>query len=218
MKIKHTKKIKKHTAKAMRDFTGGECYKVKRRLRGKTSNNTELMCHNNVQYWVDRIGGKRIEGWKKQYSDKDVERVGYSHWMWHSIWETPEGKWVDVTAVRKKDDRREHIVFWHDRRRATDLKDGVIYNNIAVFEKQEVANRVNFEYSTSLRRGNVYWNSEGKTRTLFKSINNFDGRCLLLSDDYPSNKEHLVKWVDKHSRDGNVPSDMLFYFNVSLAC
>ena len=217
MKIKHTNKIKKHTAKAMRAFTAGECYKVKRRLRGKTSNNPMLMCHDNVQYWVDRIGGKRIEGWMRRYDFKDVAWTGVSQWMWHSIWETPEGEWVDVTASSHFDDKGEHIVFWHDKRRATDLKEGVIYNNIAVFEKQDIANVLSASSNYRLRRGNVYWSAEGSTSPSFKSINEFDGRCLLLGNEYPKNKEHFNKWVDKHSVNDCVPSDIAFHFNVGFA-
>jgi hypothetical protein len=76
--------------------TQNDCYLIKRRVNGVTGNGLELDCHKNVQDLVDRIGGKRISGWLLVRQCQLVNQ-GVFLWMFHIIWQTPEGECVDVT-------------------------------------------------------------------------------------------------------------------------
>ena len=67
--------------------------KVSVRKKGKLSNGIVGKCHNNVCEVVKHLGGKQVVGYYVQRQD-DVEQTALLH---HSIWLSPEGKYVDVT-------------------------------------------------------------------------------------------------------------------------
>tara|TARA_B100000795_G_C22597135_1_gene359734 strand:- start:3 stop:719 length:717 start_codon:yes stop_codon:yes gene_type:complete len=68
------------------------------RTKGKTGMGILGQCHSNVTELVERIGGKAIRGYWLQRKKNGTMTA----FIWHSIWETPEGKWVDVTASSTK--------------------------------------------------------------------------------------------------------------------
>ena len=59
---KCTKTMHKNIIKGMREVTDGECYFVRRRLKGVTGNGEKSACHMNVKKLVDRIGGEAVYG------------------------------------------------------------------------------------------------------------------------------------------------------------
>jgi len=78
------------------------------RLNGKTGQGISKQCHSNVAELVDKIGGKAVRG----YWLHRMKNGSMTAFIWHSIWETPEGKWVDVTASATKDySNIDHIQF-----------------------------------------------------------------------------------------------------------
>ncbi len=76
--------------------------KVSVRKKGKLSNGIVGKCHNNVCEVVKHLGGKQVVGYYVQRQD-DVEQTALLH---HSIWLSPEGKYVDVTYGQKE--------YWND--------------------------------------------------------------------------------------------------------
>ena len=65
------------------------------RTTGKTGNMVPGMCHDNVAELVARCGGKHLTGYsviKRGQSDTQITL--------HSIWETPEGEFAEVTKLQ----------------------------------------------------------------------------------------------------------------------
>ena len=77
------------------------------RTTGYTSRGTPQQCHSNVHHLVKRYGGEHIKG--LEISDSGIKGVFLNP---HSVWKTPEGKFVDVTPIEISDDGeyipREH--------------------------------------------------------------------------------------------------------------
>ena len=69
------------------------------RLNGKTGRGVIGQCHSNVAELVERIGGKVVRG----YMLNRLQNVNMTAFIWHSVWETPEGNLVDVTVNSTKD-------------------------------------------------------------------------------------------------------------------
>tara|TARA_B100000959_G_C14927767_1_gene602219 strand:- start:651 stop:1307 length:657 start_codon:yes stop_codon:yes gene_type:complete len=89
MTEKHLRKFKQ----IIKAFSLGKPYEVKIRKSGKTSLGVKNACHNNVCELVKEVGGMQVTGyWVQRGKDCD-----FSVMLSHSIWETPEGQWVDVT-------------------------------------------------------------------------------------------------------------------------
>ena len=65
------------------------------RTRGKTGNMVQGMCHDNVAELVTRYGGKHLTGYSISKRKGNKTQVTL-----HSIWETPEGKFVEVTKTQ----------------------------------------------------------------------------------------------------------------------
>ena len=71
-----------------------EIVEPQRRKNGMTSSGRPKQCHQNVGKLVACYGGKQVLGYLLNYSE-ELETYGF---IPHSIWETPEGKWVEVTS------------------------------------------------------------------------------------------------------------------------
>jgi len=65
------------------------------RTAGKTGNMVQGMCHDNVAELVSRCGGKHLTGYSIIKRGEKMTQLTL-----HSIWETPEGKFVEVTKLR----------------------------------------------------------------------------------------------------------------------
>ncbi len=70
---------------------------VEPRQTGLTSTGIAGECHSNVRELVKRYGGQQITGFELSYVDDSS--INPIHLNWHSIWKTPEGKFVDVTPL-----------------------------------------------------------------------------------------------------------------------
>lgn len=75
----------------------GKLYDVRSRKRGITSSGKPNRCHANVVLAVKAFGGKRIWGWSICCDLSADAPNEYLMLFSHSIWETPEGEWVDLT-------------------------------------------------------------------------------------------------------------------------
>ena len=71
-----------------------EPIKVTPRQTGMTSTGTFAHCHANVRELVNRYGGRMITGYELCWSPNGMIL------NWHSVWQTPEGKVVDVTQLK----------------------------------------------------------------------------------------------------------------------
>ena len=109
----YTHKIPKRVRRALKQFTQSDCYLVKRRRSGKTSEGKYRNCHTNVAYWVEHIGGESVDGWMLQ-REKGLLNNGWWSWAFHSVWKTPEGNLVDVTQ-NPLHEGKTHITFWKDK-------------------------------------------------------------------------------------------------------
>ena len=87
----YTNKLPMVISEAMKQVSSDDCYLIKLRVKGFTGSGIVLNCHQNVQDLLDRIGGWLLMRKKELYHN------GMYIWMFHSIWKTPEGEYVDVT-------------------------------------------------------------------------------------------------------------------------
>ena len=78
---------------------------VKVRKVGKTAQGIKNRCHNNVCEIVQYLGGKQVTGFV--FTRKDENE--FTQMIGHSVWLTPEGKYVDVTLG--KESRNDYITF-----------------------------------------------------------------------------------------------------------
>tara|TARA_B110000858_G_scaffold115677_1_gene132184 strand:+ start:195 stop:875 length:681 start_codon:yes stop_codon:yes gene_type:complete len=78
---------------------------VQVRKVGKTSQGIKNRCHNNVCEIVQYLGGKQVTGFA--FTRKD--NAEFTQMVGHSVWLTPEGKYVDVTLGKQS--RLDHITF-----------------------------------------------------------------------------------------------------------
>jgi len=68
------------------------------RTKGKTGMGIMGQCHSNVTELVEKIGGNAVRGyWLNRKKNGTM-----TAFIWHSVWETPEGNLVDVTASSTK--------------------------------------------------------------------------------------------------------------------
>ena len=82
------------------DFNSKDLYVVPTREKGLTGSGEMGKCHANVASLVTRFGGKRVYGYVLKETEKENtkgETVRHETFLGHSVWETPEGKLVDVT-------------------------------------------------------------------------------------------------------------------------
>jgi len=74
--------------------------KVKIRNTGKLSNGVKGYCHNNVMELASKLGGKVVTG----YSVRRVNDLNQTYLFSHSVWLSPENKYVCVTYSNQFED------------------------------------------------------------------------------------------------------------------
>lgn len=188
----YNEKIPSFIRVPMLEFTDSDCYLVKHRKTGVTSKGTHLNCHRNVQDWVDKKGGHRISGWLLVREAKTI-KLGIWVWIFHSIWLTPEGKYADVTM----DDLysgKEFVTFWHDKKRSCDLENGVSYNNIVIFDNQEIASDISRKYKYIVEKGMVYWALSDMSQ--IRNLDQHIGESKYVSPQYSENLKQLEQKYD----------------------
>lgn len=138
-------------------FSGGTLLEVEIRKNGATANNEFRNCHKNVQEWVDKIGGERVSGWLLDDRKKWLKKGCYL-WSFHSVWNTPEGKLVDVTKNVR--DKKKFIIFATDVNRVADGWKGTSYNSINVFQNRRAIRFYKKHYDDPyLQSPGIYWSS-----------------------------------------------------------
>jgi hypothetical protein len=197
------RKIHKNHLLALKELTDGEIYWVQRRLNGKTGEGQNGMCHLNVAYWVNKIGGRRVDGWA--YNERKMAvRNGIHLWFWHSVWETPEGKLVDVTMNDELEGRNK-LTFIIDKERETDIEKGIGYNNVIIVENELIANKISSKSNFKVEKWVAYWTDESVEN--IEELNKMDGKYRWL-DGYENNVELLkqeygIEFTDDGKISGN---------------
>ena len=191
---KCTKTMHKNIIKGMREVTDGECYFVRRRLKGVTGNGEKSACHTNVKKLVDRIGGEAVYGWKlAKY--KELMGLGIYSFVFHSIWKTPEGKCVDVTMCENYgDDRR--LVFWHDTKRRANMEEGYTYNNVTVFKSLRGSMLARTTNNSRVKQAVAYWSSKDYKLYMPLKDHKNNGMYRYLHEEYKENREMFEKQFD----------------------
>ena len=170
----------------MAKLIGNEVVKVPIRKRGRTSEGRSRWCHPTVAEWVKKIGGKQITGWMLDHYPK-FDKHGVYTWIFHSVWETPEGKWVHVN----KEDDHEHIrniMFCPDDTREFDPVKGLNINNLTFFTNTRAIRWYNRRFgrcTEAANRPGFYWGHGfnplvpfSETDGVLKSFYDFDDNLI----------------------------------------
>lgn len=184
----------------LKKFTGNECVmvrylKVKGKPIAKAGN-----CHLNVKSFVDSHGGKAVSGWIF-YRDPELINKGLYVWIFHSIWEMPDGKWVDVTED-KRYKGRDKSIFVPDAVRLPDMVAGLTYNNFMIFTEPKFAAEYGNYIGENLRTNEIYWTDPEMLR--IRRTEQFNGIYRLISPDYPNNIKILCEEYEVDIVNGNL--------------
>ena len=216
----YTNKLPKVISEAMKQVSSDDCYLIKRRIKGVTGTGVVLNCHQNVQDLVDRIGGERIGGWLLMRK-KELYRNGMYIWMFHSIWKTPEGEYVDVTQSDVYGNEKI-ATFWYDAKRNADLIEGTAHNHVIALENEKAVQHVAKATNTRLTLGTPYW-TESSVR-YFTQLDEHNGVYRMLNSDYPQNTKMLEEQYNcrsegnrlvPNSKDDKVSTQIFFDFSLS---
>lgn len=202
-----TDKLPEKITKSLKDFSGNECYLIKREVDRKSFLSTKNNCHKNVQRYIEKFGGVMLNGWLLYRSEQWTDEMGIWVWNYHSVWITPKGKIVDVTD----NDFYKKLplsTFIPDTIRKVDLENGIAYNTIVVFDNNKTADRLaraNGE-DRNLYAGVVYWTTNNVK--YFRDLGEHNGQYRLIRKDYPLNTELLKKDYDCEVKGSKlVPND-----------
>ena len=169
----------------MMSFTNGCCYAVKKLEQSLGLNQAEGNCHHNVLEHVAEFGGEAVNGWLLA-KDKTINKHGAWMWSFHSIWKTKEGLLVDVTFDTRYENA-DRTIFFEDKKRCVDWKEGISYNNIMLFDNLKFAEHYGQSIGEKLTTKQIYWaDSQFK---VVKKLNEHSGQYSWLSDEYPDNQE-----------------------------
>ena len=202
-----TDKLPENITKSLKDFSGNECYLIKREVDRKSLLSNKNNCHNNVQRYVEKFGGERLNGWLLYRNEQWINEMGIWVWHYHSVWITPKNKIVDVTDnnLYKK---LPLSTFIPDTIRKVDLENGIAYNTIVIFDNNRIADRF-ADASGEDRKlfsGVVYWTTNSVK--FFRGLDEHCGQYKLIRKEYPQNLEMLEEEYDCKANGGKlVPND-----------
>lgn len=211
----------------LKSFTGGDCVMVrkikdkdKQDIKGKSGN-----CHINVKMFIEKHGGKSVSGWLLNRVPKLMEKGMYV-WSFHSVWQKPDDKLLDVT-----DDKyyvgRDKSIFVADSTRVPDLEQGISYNNFLVFTETAFAQHYGKSIGKEIRTNTAYWCDNTMLRLL--NIEEHSGMYRLLSKEYPDNQKRMCEEYEldiidgkpiprpgsKYEKLGLIPTIMMFDYSLS---
>lgn len=83
--------------KILKNLGTEEIRKVPIRKKGFTGRMPKGNCHSNVSYLVCKYGGRQVTGYVVDKFSNPILSKDCTNLAHHSVWETPEGKLVDVT-------------------------------------------------------------------------------------------------------------------------
>ncbi len=97
--------LSKKYRKFMRQMGMKDVYEVPIRKNGMTGSGHKAHCHSNASKLQAIYGGKVVTGFAISiaFIDESETTMGVK-FLSHSVWQTPEGKLVDVTLNWKDDD------------------------------------------------------------------------------------------------------------------
>lgn len=218
-----TDKLPDRIIAPLKQFSGNDCYLVKREVDRKSLLSNKNNCHNNVKRYVEKFGGEMLNGWLLYRDEKFIDEMGAWVWHYHSVWITPKGKLVDVTD----NDKYRNLplsTFMPDATRKVDLENGIAYNTIVVFENGRTADR--FAEASGedgkLSTGVVYWTTNDVR--YFRGLDEHLGQYKLLRNEYPANQKQLEmdydcvikdrRLISKDPDNTMVPSEIFFDFSM----
>lgn len=210
-------KLPKIVGGAIKEFSGAECILLKKKL--DTRNNKALNCHYNVNHQVAEQGGKCINGW---LLSKNSKLLGYGlwHWSYHSAWLNNSGEFFDITI--DKNNTREFSTFVPDYTRTIDLKNGVSYNDIVIFENTPIVEHYTEGMGFKVDLGTVYWILNNLS--VIRKTNDYNGIYRYLRPEFPENAKRLETDYNMVIKDGKLTSlageehihrNMLFEYSIS---
>ena len=109
------------------------------RRRGMTGSGRKLDCHSNVSKLVHTYGGYDVRGYYVEYNEPS-KTFCFSP---HSVWETPEGKLVEVTLHHWEGD----FVNFFPLHKSVSSKDGYHYSNTLIYVPEGGPNPIRFNVS-----------------------------------------------------------------------
>ena len=209
----------------LKTFAGNDCVMV-RYVKGKDKPKARAgNCHLNVKACIDSHGGKSISGWILKRNPMLTDR-GLYVWSFHSVWEMPDGKWVDVTED-KSYTGRDKSIFVPDAVRLPNLIEGLSYNNFMVFTDSKFAAHYGNSIGVPLTTDKVYWTDTVMLRVM--NTEEHDGIYRLIGPNYPNNiklmcDEYEIDIVNgkpvpkagsKFAALGGLPVKVLFDYSLS---
>jgi len=205
----------------MKSFTNNECFLVKQDTSYGNEFSISGNCHLNVQKLIKRFGGKQIYGWQLVRDNNLVEK-GIWIWIFHSIWEKPNGELIDTT----KNDIYKNMnfnTFWIDSNREADTNEGTAYNSIVIFSDNRIADFSSHLFNCNINKGEIYWTLPSMSN--IRTMNQHDGKYRLLNKRYEENHRLLKekygieivggRLVTIHGRKA-VNDKIMFDFSVNI--
>lgn len=210
-------------------FAGNGCLMVRKlkekdklNIKGEAGN-----CHMNVKKYIDKHGGSAVSGWLLNRVPRLMDNGMYV-WSFHSVWQKPDGKLLDVT-----DDKfyvgRDKSIFTPDSTRVADLQQGISYNNFLVFTETAFAKHYGNSISKEVNTNTLYWCDSAMIRLLDEGEHS--GAYRLLGIDYPDNEKRLsdeyeIDFVNgrpvpkpgsKYENGSGLPIQVIFDYSISTA-
>ena len=176
----------------MKQLSEDDCFLVKRRVSITSDDNAEHNSHRNVQNKVDSLGGKRISGWLLIRKKELIDRGVYI-WLFHSVWQTPDGECFDTTQNALYENS-EAVTFWLDTAREADLSLGTSYNSVIVLADEMAVKAWRPNIQRDLEAAKPYWTDD--TVTMFVDFEMHSGVYRILNKEYPKNLHALTTEYD----------------------
>ncbi len=182
----YTDKLPESLNSVLARFTGGSCIMVRKAKDGDKLKGRKGNCHLNVQDCIDKHGGSTVSGWLLNRDPIRAERGMYV-WSFHSVWQKPDGKLLDVTED-KHYAGRDKSIFVPDSNRKPDMEKGIAHNNFVVFTEPNFATYYGNSIGKSLEANNVYWCNNTMLQLLHEDEHS--GEYFLLVN-YPENQKNM---------------------------
>lgn len=176
----YTNKLPETVRKAMHSFAKNECLLVKRKL--DVSSNKANNCHYNVRDAIAREGGDVINGWLLRQHDRMLE-LGLWRWTFHSIWKKNDKQIYDITEDINYPN--PNAIFWVDNKRLMNFEEGIAYNDIIVFETDNVAGRFDGKSESKPKSNLVYWATTDLK--MLRDTDKYNGQYRYIRDEFPNN-------------------------------
>lgn len=180
----YQEKLPKIVGEIIRKFTDNECVLIKKKL--DTKNNKPLNCHYNVDNQIKSNGGTCVNGWLLTNA-AELTNIGLWRWTHHSIWQTETGELYDIT--KEMTNTRDYSPFVTDNNRKIDLINGIAYNDIVIFEKEDLARHYADGMGFEVNTGTVFWILSDLTKIRETKI--YNGQYRYIRPEFPANYKQL---------------------------